>query len=739
MEVSTKEKLKIRIENHLRKVARHLITFDSVHETLNYLLEAFYKEYACDLVAVLLNEKGRLVLKVWIGDDFTIYETLHLNVENCSPQLLQFAIWGGVDKKEEVRCDFHAALRKEELSTWFTVPLKNDKESFGLCIIGYREFVPLVYEADQIFTEFGHDVASAMELAMEKERQKRKMRGIEWIKKNILPTSSISQIIENTVERACRGTQASGACVYMFDEEKECFNLTPPLYGNISPLGKIQLRKGDKNLESYFPCLEVEGGDKLTVPLVVNLRTIGVLHVVAEEDRQFLREDVDFLKFVSEFVSMQIENARLYKFEHDSKKQLEMILEHQQELVKKTAKGEDIFTITKTISQMLDLSIYLFDRFMKLVTSWIRNEERDLEPIYERAINEETYKIMDKPRTGNIVIDEHTSIIVRPIKGGQELYGYVMIPLHKKKLNRINNLMIDYVLNVYAIEFVKQKLVLDAKEQVRESFISQLVSQPLKEKEKLIQYATLTNWNILEPHRVGVLSFRFKDEEIKDIVKMESERTRIWDDIKISLKEEYPNLVLSRKDQDFIIIVNRKEEGEKKAIFWENVYKKIKRAVDKIKRDVIVTLGIGGETESITDYYISYSQATKAKNVLCDQQKLGGVSFYDDLGSYTILNNIDDVDSAQMFVMKKLGPLLEYSQKNNVDLFSTLKVYLQNNGNLREASNELYIHRSTLEYRIERIEDILNVDLDSAEVRFEFMMAFKLYSLFGLEKVEKIT
>ncbi|BBU39240.1 MULTISPECIES: helix-turn-helix domain-containing protein [Bacillaceae] len=54
----------------------------------------------------------------------------------------------------------------------------------------------------------------------------------------------------------------------------------------------------------------------------------------------------------------------------------------------------------------------------------------------------------------------------------------------------------------------------------------------------------------------------------------------------------------------------------------------------------------------------------------------------------------------------------------------------------REASKELFIHRSTLEYRIERVEEILNVDLNHADMRFELMMAYKLYNLFDFDRSE---
>ncbi|MFS0824518.1 helix-turn-helix domain-containing protein [Bacillus sp. 1P02SD] len=730
MELTQKrEKLMKKIDNHLRAMARHLVTFDTIEETLDYLLEGFYKEYACDLVGVVLYEKGRLVPKVWKGDQFTIDQTLHLDVRDCSPKLLKNAIWWQKDKREETNCAFHTAIKNENLSTWFTVPLHNLHESFGLCVIGFREFIPLIIEAEQIFTEFGHDVASSLVLAREKESQKRKMKGIEWIKENILPNSSINHIIEKVVERACKGTQASGACVYLYDEENTCFDLHPPWYGPVGHPIKIKINS-NKSLDSYFPYVEVSGGTELTVPLLVNLKTIGVIYVTTGGEGYFTEEDLEFLKFVSDFVSMQIENARLYKFEYESKKSLETILEHQQELVKKTVKGADLVEITNTISAMIDSTVFLYDRFMNPITSKVKGEERHLQNGYQHEIKKMKNEIT-KLRAENLTITVNdTDLHVLPILQGTQALGYMIVSLYQKKMHRLIRLTIDYVLNVYAIEFIKQKLVLDTKEQIQEGFINQLFTKTIENPEKIIQYATLTNWDILEPHTVVVCSYLTEDDD--NIVLIEAKKSRVWDQIKSDLSFHYKNIIFSRKSDDFIIIVQTPNEQN----FWERLYASMSEVINKVEPTLNLYVGIGGNISKLDDYYDSYMKASKAKNVIMNRNPNGGYAIYDNLGTYTILSNTSDAQSARLFIKKNLGTLIQYSDKNNVDLFRTLKVFLLHNGNVREASNALFIHRSTLEYRIDRIAELLNVDLNDAEVRFELLMAYKLYHLFDFNSSE---
>lgn len=76
--------------------------------------------------------------------------------------------------------------------------------------------------------------------------------------------------------------------------------------------------------------------------------------------------------------------------------------------------------------------------------------------------------------------------------------------------------------------------------------------------------------------------------------------------------------------------------------------------------------------------------------------------------------------------LRIVGRKLEEKQK---DLLDTLHTYLANNGNLKDTSEQLFIHRSTLQYRLEKIHQLLQVDLTDADTRFNLMLALKMHFL----------
>jgi PucR family transcriptional regulator, purine catabolism regulatory protein len=87
---------------------------------------------------------------------------------------------------------------------------------------------------------------------------------------------------------------------------------------------------------------------------------------------------------------------------------------------------------------------------------------------------------------------------------------------------------------------------------------------------------------------------------------------------------------------------------------------------------------------------------------------------HDKLGIYEILLQLTSDLFARRYTQNVLFPLL---QEDN-DLMETLQMYLNENGNVSKASEKLFIHRRTLNYRIQKIEQLLNMDLNDADNRF---------------------
>jgi hypothetical protein len=67
--------------------------------------------------------------------------------------------------------------------------------------------------------------------------------------------------------------------------------------------------------------------------------------------------------------------------------------------------------------------------------------------------------------------------------------------------------------------------------------------------------------------------------------------------------------------------------------------------------------------------------------------------------------------------------LLEYDNDNGTDLLLTLETYLRHNKSLKAAAEELFIHRSTMTYRLGCIEKIARMNLDDPSERLHILLS----------------
>lgn len=130
------------------------------------------------------------------------------------------------------------------------------------------------------------------------------------------------------------------------------------------------------------------------------------------------------------------------------------------------------------------------------------------------------------------------------------------------------------------------------------------------------------------------------------------------------------------------------------------------------------------------DYFHCYKQALQALKIVCQRYRSKGFLCFNGLGSYKVLHNLQDSGTASLFIREYLDPLLEYVEGGNKDLFDTLYVYLRVSGNLKDTAEHLHIHRNTLKYRLGKISELLKLNIEDAEIRFNLMLAYKLYDLY---------
>jgi purine catabolism regulator len=141
-----------------------------------------------------------------------------------------------------------------------------------------------------------------------------------------------------------------------------------------------------------------------------------------------------------------------------------------------------------------------------------------------------------------------------------------------------------------------------------------------------------------------------------------------------------------------------------------------------------LAIGIGRTVNRLVDLRLSYREAAQAM-ALEHRLHHNRPQVYSELGVYRLLLPLAETGELRAFADQVLGPLVKDERAGKSDLLDTLRAYLRCNGNVMQAARELYIHRNTLLYRLERIHELGNLDLDDAETLLKVQLALKAHEL----------
>lgn len=101
---------------------------------------------------------------------------------------------------------------------------------------------------------------------------------------------------------------------------------------------------------------------------------------------------------------------------------------------------------------------------------------------------------------------------------------------------------------------------------------------------------------------------------------------------------------------------------------------------------------------------------------------------YGDIGIYQLLIEVNDTRALSRFYEETLGALKTYDEKHQTDYLHTLKSYLDNNASVQEVAKNTFVHRNTINYKIKKIKEILQCELNYQE-GLKLLLAFYIKDL----------
>ena len=107
---------------------------------------------------------------------------------------------------------------------------------------------------------------------------------------------------------------------------------------------------------------------------------------------------------------------------------------------------------------------------------------------------------------------------------------------------------------------------------------------------------------------------------------------------------------------------------------------------------------------------------------------------FEDTGSYRLLLPAMSEESGELqrFYTETVAPLAAYDEQYDTELVKTIEAYLENDGNVTPTADQLFTHRHTIRYRLERVKELCGHDLTSTQGREKLGLGLKAMRVLGI-------
>ncbi|KIL42445.1 purine catabolism regulatory protein-like family [Gordoniibacillus kamchatkensis] len=295
----------------------------------------------------------------------------------------------------------------------------------------------------------------------------------------------------------------------------------------------------------------------------------------------------------------------------------------------------------------------------------------------------------------------------------------------KEHLDELELVCIEQARLVFSLELMRRKIAHDTEQRLRGNFVEELLMglplsrQEVENKGRQLGLQPEWLWEVcmIEGDAAVLDETAALFAQVSELVQRESANRKV----RFHIQKQADRLVLllasGRSGLAKKTAPGREQAGE-----WSEIIGPSLAQGGKVRS------GFGGK-RPLWEVNRSYIEARKAIALGSRLDKNRHMFTFEEVEMFQLLIESSEHVNFEPLIEKKLGKLSLYDKENGTDLVTTLYYYLATGGSLIETANRMYVHRNSVKYRIDRIKEICDIDLDNALNRFVYYLCAAFYLL----------
>ena len=340
-----------------------------------------------------------------------------------------------------------------------------------------------------------------------------------------------------------------------------------------------------------------------------------------------------------------------------------------------------------------------------------------------------------KPITRRYSLENNNQIICRVVPVSvydSSTYGYIVVWETVRTLDAADYIALEQVAVSVAIERIRARENEEAKVRSRREFFDDLLSGNFESLSAARAMAELHGLRSDTPYRCLLVRYaRDSAEERIAPQKLGLEGERCME-ICLHTAKELCLSVMGVPYSAYAVLLLASPAGERESEkqarrYAEALYDAL--AAQFSPKSFII---VGVPADDITQIPETYRDLHSIAKILRGSTTYPPIIFAEDYSAVMLLEKYVDRKNLADFVRKTLGALEDYDRENHSRLLMTLDVYFSKSGNITEVAKEMYIHRNTCIYRMEKIKTILQDDFSNPMKLLNYQIALWVMKFLNL-------
>ena len=148
------------------------------------------------------------------------------------------------------------------------------------------------------------------------------------------------------------------------------------------------------------------------------------------------------------------------------------------------------------------------------------------------------------------------------------------------------------------------------------------------------------------------------------------------------------------------------------------------------EQHIRIFAGVSSRCDDIADYRRGFAEAEEALQIGQCFKPQARSTYFNDLGIYRYLYTFAYSNKLSDSYLEQIAALARYDKAHKrSELLVTLELYLEHDGNIKDSSALLGVHRNTLSQRIERIQSLCTINIEQYYNRLPLLAAIKIHRL----------